>query len=177
MSALNLKDFKPTIFFLLKFVALYLVLNVWYGLYIKSERPNPDAATISVTNQSAAILNGLGWETQTVNNPKKPTTAIIYGGKPIVSVYEGCNGINVAIIFICFLVAFGPLNKKLIWFSLIGVVVIHLVNLGRIIGLFWVVLYLPGALYFTHKYLFTAIIYVGVFVMWLIWLRMNFKKS
>jgi exosortase family protein XrtF len=177
MAAFNLKDFKPTILFLVKFVGLYLVLNVVYGIYVKQDHPKPDAATISITNQTSVILNVLGWETITSDHPKKPTTSIIYQGKGIVSVYEGCNGINVVIIFLCFLFAFGPINQKLAWFAPVGVLIIHVANLGRILGLFWVVIYLPGAVYFTHKYLFTAAIYAVVFGLWLIWLRMNFQKK
>jgi exosortase/archaeosortase family protein len=69
------------------------------------------------------------------------------------------------------------MNKKLAWFAPLGVIIIHVVNLGRIIGLFFVVIYLPKALYFSHKYLFTTIIYAVVFVLWLIWLRMNYFKK
>ena len=177
MALLNLKEFKPTILFLLKFVALYIVLNVLYGLYVKNDYPRPDSATISVTKQTVAILNAAGWETTTNNHPKKPTTSIVYQNNGIVSVYEGCNGINVAIIFLCFLFAFGPINKKLSWFAPVGILIIHIANLGRILGLFWVVIYLPDAVYITHKYLFTAFIYAVVFGLWLVWLRMNFAKK
>jgi exosortase family protein XrtF len=179
MSAqtLNWKEFMPTVLFLVKFVGLYIVLNVIYGLYIERAHPQPDNATILVTNQTAAILRGLDWDVETRNHPTKPTTNISYQDRGIVSVYEGCNGINVGIIFLCFLLAFGPINKKLTWFAPVGLLIIHLTNLGRILGLFWVVIYMPNAVYFTHKYLFTAVIYAAVFVMWLVWLRLNFSKK
>jgi exosortase family protein XrtF len=176
MKAFSLQEFKPTILFLVKFVGLYLVLNVVYGLYVKKDHPRPDSATVSITHQTAAVLDVLGWEVSTINHPKKPTTSIVYQNRGIVSVYEGCNGINVIIIFLCFLIAFGPLNKKLAWFAPLGILIIHMANLGRILGLFWVVIYMPNAVYFTHKYLFTAFIYAVVFGMWLIWLRVNYTK-
>jgi exosortase family protein XrtF len=176
-QTLNWKDFKPTILFLVKFVSLYVVLSIVYGLYIEQAHPQPDGATISVTNQTAAILRALNWEVEARNHPTKPTTYISYQERGIVSVYEGCNGLNVGIIFLCFLLAFGPINKKLAWFAPIGLLIIHLTNLGRILGLFWVVIYLPNAVYFTHKYLFTAVIYAVVFGMWLIWLRLNYSKK
>jgi exosortase family protein XrtF len=177
MAAFNIQEFKPTILFLVKFVGLYFILNLLYGVYVKNDYPNPDGATISVTHQTAGILGWLGWETTTHNHSSKPTTSIVYQNRGIVSVYEGCNGINVAIIFLCFLFAFGPINRKLAWFAPAGVLILHLANLGRILGLFWVVIYLPNAVYFTHKYLFTAFIYAVVFGMWLIWLRLNFSRK
>lgn len=173
----NFQEFKPSIFFLLKFVGLYILLSVIYGLYIESVEPLPDWATISVTKQAANLVSLLGWTSDTSNHPTMPTTTIYHAGKAIVSVYEGCNGINVGIIFICFMIAFGSYNRKLIWFSLGGLIFIHLINLLRIVGLFWVVIYLPNAVYFTHKYLFTAIIYAAVFLVWLVWIRVNFKRS
>ncbi len=44
-------------------------------------------------------------------------------------------------------------------------------NLARISLLFWVALYLPDLVYFVHKYLFTAILFVIVFVLWIVWVR------
>jgi exosortase family protein XrtF len=176
MATFNLKEFKPTILFLVKFVGFYVITSILYGVYVEQARPQPDSATISVTNQTAAILRMIGRDVITVNHPTKPTTSIQYEGNGIVSVYEGCNGINVAIIFLCFLFAFGPINKKLAWYAPVGLLIIHLTNLGRILGLFYVVIYLPDAVYFTHKYLFTAVIYAVVFGLWLIWLRMSHSK-
>jgi len=176
-KSLNWKEFKPTIFFLVKFVGFYVLLSVLYGLYIERSHPRPDIATISVTNQTATILRGLNWEVEARNHPFKPTKYITYQEQRIVSVYEGCNGLNVGIIFLCFLLAFGPINKNLIWFVPVGLLIIHLTNLGRIIGLFWIALNMPNAVYFTHKYLFTAVIYAVVFLMWVIWLRLNYSKK
>lgn len=173
----NIQEFKPSIYFLLKFLSSYILLSIIYGLYIESVEPKPDHVTVVVTEQAAALVTALGWEAQTANHPTNPTTVIQYQNKAIVSVYEGCNGLNVAIIFISFMVALGPYNRKLIWFSLGGLVFIHIINLMRIIGLFWVVIYLPNALYFTHKYLFTAVIYIAVFLVWLLWIHINRRKS
>jgi exosortase family protein XrtF len=177
MTAFNPKEFKPTIIFLTKFIGLYFALSLVYGFYIRSYDHKPDAATLWITNQSSQLITLAGWKTQTWNHPKKPTTSIAYKGNGIVSVYEGCNGINVAIIFLSFLLSFGPVGKRLAWFAPVGLILIHIVNLGRIIGLFFVVLYMPSAVYFSHKYLFTAIIYAVVFILWLIWLRVNFLKK
>jgi exosortase family protein XrtF len=102
---------------------------------------------------------------------KKPTTQLIHEGRSVLAIYEGCNGVNIMIIFIAFLVAFGPMEKSLLFFALIGIVIIHLMNLARITLLFWVVLYLPDFTYFMHKYFFTAILFVIVFVLWIVWVR------
>ena len=75
------------------------------------------------------------------------------------------------IIFVAFLVAFGPMGKRLWIFALVGILIIHLMNLARISLLFWVVLYLPGFVYFMHKYLFTAVLFIIVFALWIVWVK------
>ena len=167
----EIKEFKPTILFLVKFVGFYLICNLLYGLVITSYYPRPDPATRIVTNQTAATLNACGWETTIRDHEKKPTTSIIYKDKAILAVYEGCNGINTMIIFIAFMVALGPYVKQMLWFIPVGLIAIHLTNLGRIALLFYVSQYQPQFMYFTHKYLFTAILYFVVFVLWVWWVK------
>lgn len=173
---MNWKEFKPTIFFLVKFLGIYLVGNLLYGLYVTSYEPQPDPVTRWVTDQTSWVLSHTGWPTETVYHTARPTTSILYNKKAIVSVYEGCNGLNVMIIFLAFLVSLGPYRKSLIWFSVIGLLIVHLSNIFRIGFLFLVTIYLPDFLYFTHKYLFTAMIYAIVFVMWIFWVKKYSKK-
>jgi exosortase family protein XrtF len=164
-----LNEFRPTILFLVKFVGIYFLGNLAYGLWITHYHPRPDPMTSWVTEQSAQVLNITGWEVNAYNHPSKPTTNISSADRGIVAVYEGCNGINVMIVFLAFLLAFGPYTKKLLWFVPLGLLVIHVSNLLRIILLAVVVVHLPDYLYFTHKYLFTAFIYLFVFLLWIWW--------
>jgi exosortase family protein XrtF len=175
MNWTRLKEFKPTIFFLLKFVGLYLVLNVFYGMYVTSFNPRPDPVTRWVTEQTGALLSWVNHPTQTIHQLKKATSTIRHHGHAIVSVYEGCNGVNIVIIFISFLFAFGPYIRKMIWFIPLGILIIHFFNLVRIAGLFLITLYKPQWTYFLHKYLFTAFIYVVVFLLWFWWVNQYSK--
>lgn len=173
MASISLKEFKPTIFFLAKFVGLYIVLNLLYGLYITAYHPKPDPATQLASEHSAFILRLFGTDVAANDSPVKPTTALVCGGKNIVSVYEGCNGLNVMIVFLSFVIAFGPFTRKMLWFIPFGFIGIHLINLGRITLLFWVSIKMPHYMYFTHKYLFTAVIYVAVLILWIWWVRIS----
>lgn len=169
-------EFKPVIFFLARFLSIYFIGNILYGLWVNSYEPLPDPATHAVTVQTSWLLNISGWENTVADNPAAPTTSIVHESRPIIAVFEGCNGINVGIIFIAFLVAFGPWVKALFWFSVSGLLVIHLANLLRIGFLFLVSLYFPDAFYFVHKYMFTAFLYVVVFILWIVWVKKNSHK-
>lgn len=168
---MSIKEFRPTIVFLLKFVVLYLVGNLLYGLYITSFEPRPDPVTHLVSEQTGIILNVCGYAVDVEDRTNRPTTDLNYLGKAQLSIYEGCNGINVMVIFVAFLLAFGPISRPLLWFIPLGLLIIHFANLCRILLLFFVAEYMPKAMYFTHKYFFTAILYVVIFALWFWWIK------
>jgi exosortase family protein XrtF len=171
MSSMSIREFMPTILFLGKFIGLYVVINLLYGIYVSSYLPGPDPATSSVSVQTSIALNVCGWSTETKDNTSRPTTRLSYKERDVLAIYEGCNGINVMIIFVAFLIAFGPITKSLLWFIPAGLLVLHVMNLARISILFWVSLYEPDYMYILHKYFFTAVLYVVTFGLWVIWVR------
>ena len=165
-----IKEFKGPILFIIKFLVLYLALNLGYGLFVNHYSPNPDPITFFVTQNTELLLNSLGYDTSSVQDITSPNVMLLEKGQAILLVYEGCNGINVFIIFISFILSFSQLKKSMLWFIPLGLLIIHFTNLIRISLLFYVTKQLPDYLYFTHKYLFTAIIYVIVFVCWYVWI-------
>jgi exosortase family protein XrtF len=164
-----LQEFRPTILFLVRFLAIYFLGNLVYAWYVGSFLPQPDPVTISVSEQSSLLLNWMGNESEAHVYPSKSVVYLQLGAKGILTVYEGCNGLNVAIVFLSFLLAFGPCRKSLFWFAPLGLLIIHVSNLCRIVLLFFVTLHWPSHLYFVHKYLFTAFIYLFVFLLWIWW--------
>jgi exosortase family protein XrtF len=169
-----LKDFKPSLLFLARFLAVYFVGNVLYGIYIESFGDRPDPVTRWVTSNTSGLLNSLGGTTFVTDNSAAPTVFIHNNKVTALSVYEGCNGINVMIVFVAFLVAFGGPKKTLAWFLPAGLLIIHGFNLLRIGILYYVSQYMEQYFYFFHKYLFTAVLYAAVFGLWAIWvLRLN----
>jgi exosortase family protein XrtF len=178
MKKFSFDEFRPTIFFLAKFVGIYIIGNLLYGLFVTYYKPNPDPVTRWVTQQTVNALNITGHQAVATDHDKKATTLVVYKKDPVISVFEGCNGINIFIVFAGFLIAFGPYRKTLLWFLPAGLLIIHIFNIARIGGLFMISLYRPHWLYFTHKYLFTAFIYLVVFLLWLWWIRCySFKKQ
>lgn len=165
-----LTEFKPSLVFLVKFVALYLIGNVLYGLFVTYYHPEADPVTRWVTDQSSAALHVFGFQTEVVPQPNKPNVILLLDGKGIISVYEGCNGLNIMIVFTAFLLAFGPLLGRTLLFWVCGTLLIHVANLVRVTVLFWVALAYPSSLYFLHKYFFTGFLYLIVFILWYVWI-------
>jgi exosortase family protein XrtF len=164
-----LKEFRPALMFLGKFVAFYLVANILYGLYVESYGTKADPITWSVTSQTSSVLSRVGFDTSLEDSANAPKVLLQQNHLTVLNVFEGCNGINVMIVFVAFLFAFGGSGKRLAWFLPLGLVVIHLFNLLRIALLFFLALHNSRTFYYFHKYFFTATLYLVVFMLWVIW--------
>lgn len=173
---MNFSDFKPALRFLLIFLSVYFVLNLLYGLWIESLGDRPDKATYWASNQSAAMISFLGWDTQAIPNEVQPTIKLVSDNKVILNVFEGCNGLNVMIVFLAFILAFGGSLRKMSWFIPLGLLVIHVFNLLRIVLLYFLAISNKAYFYYFHKYFFTAVIYLVVFFLWWLWIILNHGK-
>jgi len=172
-----IREFKPALIFLVKFLAVYFLGNIIYGLYIESFGSVADPMTSWVSEQAVVFIRFVGMNSETLGDDFAPKVRLLLDGHSVVSVYEGCNGLNVMIIFVAFLMAYAGNARRLLWFIPFGLLVIHLINLVRIILLFFVAEYYKHYLYFTHKYLFTAVIYVVVLILWYWWITRLSKNS
>jgi len=166
---MNWSEVKPALRFLGIFLGVYLVLNLIYGLWIESLGTAPDSVTRSVSSQVAAILQNANYPAGIRDNPAGPTIFLLRDEQIILNVFEGCNGINVMIVFLSFVLAFGGKKSSLMWFVPVGFLVIHFSNLARIFGLYWLSEQNDQLFYYYHKYFFTALIYLIVFILWWIW--------
>jgi len=88
-----------------------------------------------------------------------------------VRIERGCNGLEAVIILFSAIFAFpAPLRSKFIGF-VIGFFAIQLLNLVRIISLFYLGQWNYTAFEWFHLYLWQALIILDAMVVWLIWLR------
>lgn len=168
---MKLSEFKPALRFLGIFLGSYFILNLIYGVWIESLGNSPDAMTYWVSHQTGKILEIFGYEATAVLNETGPTVRLMNNQQLVLSVFEGCNGINVFIVFFSFMIAFGGPIKRMAWFIPLGLFLIHLTNLLRILFLYWLAELESSYFYYVHKYLFTAVIYAVVFALWWIWIK------
>ncbi len=178
-QTLNLKllsEFKPALYFLGKFLVLYFVGNLVYGFVIESYGSRPDGVTGMVTRQTSAFLNLAGYDTSTGMHATRPNVLLYEGDKAVLSVFEGCNGINVMIVFVAFLFAFGGDRKRLLLFLAAGILILHLANILRVSLLFLLARSDSDQFYYYHKYFFTATLYLFVFALWYVWVTRFYDK-
>src|SRR5690606_1737555 len=157
-----------------KFLGLYILGNLVYGIFIGAYESKPDPLTRIVTRQTSWCLNTTGSATSVLDHKEKASIAIIENGVSVIRVFEGCMGINVLIIFMAFVLTCAGTPKAIWWFIPVGLIIIHICNLLRIGLLYVVAQYYEQYFYYVHKYFFTAILYLVVFALWAVWvIRFN----
>jgi len=174
-----LKEFRPALLFLLKFGVVFGVLSGVYSFWIKTFQGEPDPITQIVSDHTVSVMRIVGFDVRQEPTAEESSTTIFIDNLAAVRVFEGCNGVAVFILFIAFIFAF-RLGWSTVLYALAGGVVIHLFNLFRIGGLAWIAVFRPEYMYFTHKYLFTLILYAVVFALWVLFARkwgMRVKKN
>lgn len=165
-----LKEFRPAILFLVKFGLVFGVLSAVYSYWIKTYKGEPDPVTQLVSDHTVTLMRWSGMNVKQEPTAEESSTTIFIDDFSAVRVFEGCNGVAVFILFIAFLFAF-RLSGFTFVFAAAGGLLIHFFNLFRIAGLAWIAVFRPEYMYFTHKYLFTLILYAVVFVLWVVFVR------
>lgn len=88
-----------------------------------------------------------------------------------------CNAFSLFILYGGFLLAFPGQWKRKLLFLLSGILLIHLLNLARVVALILLAYHNPAVLEFNHSYTFTLIIYVCIFVLWMYWINLYSKNK
>lgn len=168
-----MKEYKPLILFLLKFLGSYIAMIFLYNLYLEQTLPDnkPDSFTIFTSDTTSWVMNTLGYHSQSVINPSNPYCNFYLENQYTTIINEGCNAISVMIIFIAFIVAFSTKITTTIWYILVGLILLFVMNITRIAIINWIVRYMPEYAKMAHDYLFPAIIYGTIVVLWIVWVK------
>lgn len=169
-----LQQYKPFLLFLGKFLLTYLVLTLSYQSYLNRfdlTANQVDSFTQMVANQTQALLTVFDAAARIESHPTEPSVKIIYSGKYVSRIIEGCNALSVMILFVSFIVAFTGKFKKAIIFILFGLLLIHLLNIVRIALLSVALYHYPQHEHILHAVIFPLIIYGIVFLLWVIWVN------
>ena len=171
-------DFKPILKILLRFVIIYLVMVFLYQVYLnRTEGISLDPFSVFVGEQVTSVQNFFGISSKFEILENQQAARFIVIDKYVSRMVEGCNAISVMILFLAFIFAFYKGFKTFI-FAIAGLVLLHIMNVLRIAGLNWVLYFYPPEGKMFHDYIFPAIIYGSVVVLWLVWINyFALKKS
>lgn len=172
-----LKDFKPILGILLRFIIIYLVLLFAYQFYLTSfKEQGLDPFSRMVAKQVMFVQNTLGYPSALYDDvPKQQIWFHVKTGF-VTRMVEGCNAISVMILFLSFVFAFYKGAKTFVFVG-VGLILLHIMNVLRIAGLNIVYSDYPQYGKMSHDYVFPAIIYRSVVVLWLVWIKFFALKN
>lgn len=172
-----LKDFKPVLNILLRFVIVYVVLLLAYQFYLNSFRyKGLDPFSRLITKQVKDIQNDLGYPTQLYDDVKGEQVYFYVRNFYPTRMVEGCNAISVMILFVAFVAAFYKGSKTFI-FIIGGLLLLYIMNLFRIVGLNIVMTDYKQYGKAFHDFIFPAVIYGTVVLLWLVWIKFFALKN
>ncbi len=162
---LKLRSFlaTPAGRFLLRYVIILVV-----GFAVLAAKPVNDHVvdpyTTFVAHEARVVLNLFGERATVVGQT-------LGSQRFSVVIYNGCNGLEAMLIFVCGVLAFpaGWLRKLL--GVVLGFFAIQIVNVVRVVSLFYVGVFKPEWFSTTHVFVWqSAIILFGV-LLWLLWVQ------
>ncbi|WP_412850273.1 exosortase family protein XrtF [Chryseobacterium sp. PMSZPI] len=166
-----LKDFKPVLGILLRFIIIYLVLLFAYQFFLNSEKGlGLDSFSRMIADQVSYLQNGMNCPTQLYDDVKNEQVWFYVKDSYTTRMVEGCNAISVMILFVSFVFAFYKGAKTFVFVG-IGLVLLYIMNLLRIVGLNIVMADHKEYGKVFHDFIFPAIIYGSVVVLWLVWIK------
>ncbi len=174
-----MKDFKPILIFILKFLVVWIVLLISYNFYLSryhdDNKPDPYSHQVAVWTESS--LNALGFPAEAVDDPNRPWTWILMEGQKVSYVNEGCNAISIMLVFVAFIAAFSTTWKQTLLFILGGLIIIQIMNVFRIVVINYIFKYHHEYGEMAHDYLFPALLYGTIVLLWIIWVKYFALKS
>jgi len=93
-----------------------------------------------------------------------------------VNIENGCNGVETALLFGAAVLAFpAPWKRRLLGLSL-GFAAIQLVNLARVVSLFWIGAHRPALFSASHTVLWQSIVVLCGVLLFLLWASREQKR-
>lgn len=128
-----------------------------------------DYITHKVAHQTVGLINFFDGDAKALPNEFESSEKIIFKGKYIVRIIEGCNAISVIILFASFIFAFSNGFKRTLLFILLGSLIIYILNIARIAMLSYFLFFYPEYEELLHGTVFPLFIYGVVFLLWVLW--------
>ncbi|MFN4973005.1 MAG: hypothetical protein ACK45I_05070 [Bacteroidota bacterium] len=170
---------KPLIRFLTIMGTLSIIWFVVYEFSLKANGKLDKYITVHVTEYVCFMLNVSGYETYYKTTLRLGEAYIYFVPKikPVVRMGASCNGLELFVLFIFFVVSYPGRWMYKIPYLISGLLVIDIINILRS---YWLTLMAYNRYpYFDlfHRYIFIAMIYGAVFGLWMLWANYFSKKG
>lgn len=171
---------KLIVIFLIKFFGTYALLFLIYSFYLtKTQKTSEIFAcapiTKTVAHQTSYFLNKLGYDAKVEQSSNEVSMKLLLNDVFVALIIEGCNAINIIILFISFIIAFSNKILQTSLYILFGSLLIYAMNIFRIAIISIALLKYPAYEIVLHDLIFPSIIYGVTFLLWFIWIKLFSK--
>jgi exosortase family protein XrtF len=158
------------VLFFAKALGVYVLWYILYDLWILPDGRVDLWLSEHIVSLGGSMLAGLGFDVYAQGR------IIGLAGTNMLEIIDGCNGIEVIGLFAGFVLAYPGRSLNRLIFIPAGILVLYLTNVVRILVLAITQLHAPGIFTITHDYSTTAIFYVVVFLMWVVWVNFGSRS-
>lgn len=168
----SLLQHKLFFIFLLKFMLFYVFFGFLYKLFLNQFNTSlneVDSITEFVAMNTNELLLLFKQNSSISQNEIEPSIKMMYNGRYVARIIEGCNAVSVIILFAAFIFAFSSKFLKTFIYIVFGSVIIYVLNIIRIALLTSLLFYYPQHQEILHGTIFPLFIYGIVFLLWIFW--------
>ena len=157
-------------YFIIKAALLYGSCYFLYEFILKRLTKGDQLFVRQIINLCTWIFDIMGYKTFA---SKEVNDFQVFGIDGSNGVWIGgpCNGITLMFLFAIFVIAYPGNVKNKLWYVPLGILIVHTINIIRIIALALIAKYDYTYLDFNHTYTFTFLAYSAVFGLWMIWVN------
>lgn len=169
---------KPVMLLLAKSLVLLIVWKLLYLFVFLPKRILDKPLTYVVAKNTIRTLNFAAkgspfsttssvYKTQVDNiTYVEDEMDIFFNGRQLLAIADVCNGLELMVLYVGFIICFPAALMRKIRFILVGLVLIYLVNIVRCSCLTLIALDYPEYLDISHHFIFTFIVYLFIFWLW-----------
>ncbi len=170
MSVLSLSFLPPPVKkFLVRSLVIFIIWKLVYHLILFPIRL-PDKQLTNITTYLTQQLLYINYADASITIEKieqpLPRNIILLNNKKVVGLADGCNGLELYVLYIGFLLAFTAPKKDVLIYSILGIAVIFILNTLRCYAITLLNIHGSSLSEVAHHYIFKLLIYGVMFFLW-----------
>lgn len=122
-----------------------------------------------VTPYTAVIARMSGFVLRIFGEKVVVTGCVVSSPRFAVTIYNGCNGLITSLIFISGVLAFPARASAKLIGVIGGLLTIQLINLVRIVSLFYIGVFLPQHFNDAHIFIWQSLVIIAGISLWIMW--------
>lgn len=159
--------------FLITSIVLFSIWKVSYHVFLKPTRLIDVPLTVQTAKNTQQLLAAIYPKYSFTSEQIIPTKKIDFFGvyiikdsKRIVGIFDPCNALEIFVIYIGFIICLPSNFKRMALYISLGIIGLYILNILRCSVLGILNFNKSNYVDFAHHYLFTMVVYIGIFLGW-----------